>query len=118
MRSLEQFVNAINDPHLAFALGGIAIAYSDRSRARQKLKEAQSAVDEAKANKEQGARFYINGDHYAYRLDEANALLLQRVDEKRAKEKHFKKLCYEFVELGGKRETLDELLEILVKETA
>lgn len=115
MKTLDELVNDVKDVRLAFALGGVAIAYSDRTRARQKLKEADIAVREAKKNAERGGCFFINGDHHIYKVDEAVAMLAQRLDEKRAKEKHFKKLCYEFVELGGEREVIDELIHILNK---
>lgn len=116
MRTLAELVLSVREPMLVYVLGGVAIAYSDRSRARQKLKEADAAVREAETNLQQSGRFYICGDHYDYRKDEAIALRLQRVDEKRAKEKHFKKLCHEYVEAGGTRETIDELIEILVRD--
>jgi uncharacterized protein HemY len=113
MKTLNELLSEIHHPELVFALGGVAIAHGDRARARQKLKESEVMLKEAAKDRATFGMYDDCGDHYHSKYDRGEALMQQALDEKRAKEKHFKKLCYQYVELGGNRETIDEMIEIL-----
>jgi hypothetical protein len=116
MKSLNQLLDEITIPRLVFALGGIAIAHGARARARKLLHDATTELDKATAMRKKLLGYYGSDGEAAY-IRECEAAMNARLLEKRSKEKHFKKLCYEYEELGGKRETIDELIEIVTKDS-
>jgi len=112
MKSLNQLLDEIKAPMLVFALGGIAVAHGDRARARGLLKDAVVELARAKEERQKLLGYYGSDSEVSYVTTCDNAMTA-RLLEKRSKEKHFKKLCHEYTEIGGKRETIDELIEII-----
>jgi len=115
MKTIGELLVEVKDPYRVFDLGGLTIAYGERARARQKLKEAR--VELQNARKELGIMggYSDCGDFYQTLFDRAEATLNKCLAEKVSKEKHFKKLCHEYDEAGGNRSTIAELILILNK---
>jgi hypothetical protein len=116
MKTLNDFLNEVGNPYLVFALGGISVAHGDRARARGLLKDAASELDKAKVERKKLLGYYGSDSEISY-VTTCESAMNARLLEKRSKEKHFKKLCYEFVEIGGTREMIDELIEIITSES-
>jgi hypothetical protein len=116
MKSLNDLLEEVTIPRLVYALGGIAIAHGTRARARKLLHYATTELDRAKAERQKLLGYYGSDSEVAY-VKECEAAMNARLLEKRSKEKLFKKLCYEYEEMGGKRETINELIEIVTSES-
>jgi hypothetical protein len=115
MKSLGDLLVDVGDSYLVFALGGLAIAYGERARARQKLKEASPKLKAARREYNVMGFYEDCGDFYKSLYERAETNVEQCLSEKISKEKHFKKLCHEYEEAGGSRNTIAELILILNK---
>jgi hypothetical protein len=114
--TLDQLLSGVNTKH-AFLLGGIAIAHSERKRARDNLKEAEKSKEAAiRENRTMGI-YEDCGDFYQSLVDRAEGAERRALAEKVSKEKHFKKLCHEYEEAGGDPHTIALLQAILNEQT-
>jgi hypothetical protein len=110
MKTLEQFTIGRNLTAI-IKIGEISAAFSNRQFTRQKFREAEAVLVEARKGQ---TMLNIIED-----LGESRTMLMAKVEHLAARttqaraEKFFKKLCHEFVELGAKQEEVDELKQIL-----
>lgn len=99
-----------------FLLGQVTCAHSNRKFTRGKAKDAAREYKEAAAMQRSFGMYSDCGSAYDEQKSCAHAVMHARTSAKVSAEKHYKKLCHEFVESGGAPEVLMALVKMLQRD--